>query len=445
MPAIEPADAPGPTQPTGIEQTGKLYYGWIIVGVMAVTGAAAMAMGTLNFGLFIKPMGDDLGIGRSIFGWSQTGRMVASSATSPIVGYLIDRFGSRVLLPVAATVTGLSMIGLAFMEHSWQLILLFVLMGFVGMSGPGALVTSVPVLKWFVRNRGKAVAYMSLGVPIGAVIFIPLTQVFIDSWGWREAWIGLAIIGMAIIVPLSLILVRRQPEDMGLLPDGAPRRAFAPPGPSRATQRTDEQSWTPGEAVHSIVFWRLVAVFGIMMLGMGTIGVHRIPAFMDRGLDATLISFATAIDAVCSGVSTFSMGLLVSRFPARFLGAMGFAFLATAGVLTIYATNLPVMFLSMALFGMGIGGMMFLQSYIWADYFGRESLGRIRGIVTPMTLLIGGAGAPIAGYVHDAVGSYDTIWWAGVGLMITATVVMVTTKRPRRPAARRDSLRGEVS
>ena len=85
------------------------YYGWIIVYVMASAGAVSMAMGSLNFGLFVKPMGDDLGFGRAYFGWAQTARQVSSSVTSPTVGWLLDRYGSRILLPVAATITGCSM------------------------------------------------------------------------------------------------------------------------------------------------------------------------------------------------------------------------------------------------------------------------------------------------------------------------------------------------
>ena len=440
MPISETERAPERPQ---APPTPKLYYGWVIVAVMAVTGAATMGMATLNFGLFIKPMGDNLGIGRAMFGWAQTARQVGSSATAPLVGGLIDRFGARILLPFAALVTGGAMIGLGHLQHSWQLLLLFGVMGLVGMSGPGALVTSVPVLKWFVRNRGKAVAFMSLGVPVGALTFIPLTQVFIDSFGWRDAWTILAILGMAIIVPLSLALVRRQPEDMGLLPDGAPARFEPHPRGTprqRAAAAIDETSWTAREAVHSPIFWRLVAIFAVVMLGMGTVGVHRIPSFMDRGLDATFISFATAFDAVSAGVSTFTMAFLVTRFPARILGAAGFTLLAIASILTIYADTLPIMFLSMAIFGMGIGGMMFLQNFLWADYFGRASLGAIRGIVTPVTLLVGGAGAPLAGYVRDITGSYNTIWWVGVGLMILAATVMATTTAPGKPEpARSDS------
>ena len=406
---------------------------------MASASAANMAMVTLNFGLFIKPMGDELGIGRATFGWASSARQFATSATSPIVGRLLDRFGARLMLPTAAVLTGAAMIWLSFSHHGWQLILIFALMGLVGMSGPGALMSSVPVLKWFVRNRGKAVAFMSLGIPIGALIFVPLTQVFIDWWTWRGALVALALIGVAVVAPMSLIVVRRQPEDMGLRPDGAAAPAAGHTGTAKGA--TDEESWTAKEAMRSGAFWRLVTVFSIVSLGVGTLGVHRIPSFMDRGLDARLVSFATAFDAVCAGISVFTMGFLVRKYSPALLGAVGFLLLGIASVLTIYATSVPVMFISMAVFGLGIGGQMFLQNFLWADYFGRRHLGSIRGIVTPVTLIIGGIGAPVAGYVRDATGSYDSIWWGGVVLMLIGALALVTTRTPRKPEGLEAALR----
>jgi MFS family permease len=401
---------------------GRIYYGWVIVAVMGTTGAVSMAMGTLNFGLFIKPMGDELGIGRSTFGWAATARQFSSSVTSPIIGPLIDRYGVRIMLPIAALFTGGAMIGLAYVEHAWQLVLWFSVMGLVGMSGPGALVTSVPVLKWFVRNRGKAVAFMSLGIPAGALVFVPLTQVLIDHVGWR--------------VPVSLIFVRRQPEDVGLLPDGdVPDEVAVVTGPR--WHMAEELSFTSGQAVRTINFWSLVVVFSMVMLAMGIIGVHRIPAFLNRGVDAGLVSLATAFDAVVAGVATFAFGFSVRKVPVRFLGCLGFIFLAIASVITIYADNFALVFISMAVFGAGVGGMMFLHSYIWAEYFGREHLGSIRGLVMPINLVVGGAGAPIAGYVHESTGSYDSVWWVGVGLMIAAAVLVLLTRAPRSPAVSR--------
>ncbi|MDA1258495.1 MAG: MFS transporter [Chloroflexi bacterium] len=249
------------------------------------------------------------------------------------------------------------------------------------------------------RNRGKAVAFMSLGIPAGALIFVPLTQLLIDQVGWRNAWIWLAIMGMVVIIPISLIFVRRQPEDIGLLPDGDDP---VDSGSQAVRGRmVAEISFTASEAVRTVNFWSLVVVFSMVMLATGPIGVHRIPAFLDRGVDAGLVSLATAFDAVVAGAATFAFGFSVRKVPARFLGSSGFIFLAVASVITIYADNFGLVFLSMAVFGAGIGGMIFLQTYIWAEYFGREHLGSIRGLVMPINLIVGGTGAPVAGYVHD--------------------------------------------
>jgi predicted MFS family arabinose efflux permease len=308
-------------------------------------------------------------------------------------------------------------------------------MGIVGMSGPGALVTTVPVTKWFVRQRGQALAYMSLGVPVGGLLFVPLTQILIDVVGWRAAWVWLAIIGAGLIVPLALLFVRRQPEDMGLLPDGAAQLAAASTSQLATAPPPDERSWTRGEALRSATFWRLVVVFSLVMLAIGSVGVHRIPNFMDKGLDARLIAYATALDAAAAGLSTFATGLLTRRFPARFIGAGGFLLLMLASVLTILADDHLVMFVSMIIFGVGIGVMMLMQSFLWADYFGRRHQGSIRGAVMPITLVFSAAGAPIAGYVRDFTGSYVVIWLVAAGLMALGAVVLALTPSPQpRPA-----------
>jgi MFS family permease len=414
---------------------GKVFYGWVIVAVMAATSAASMAMGTLNFGLFVKPMGEELGIGRAVFGWAQTTRQVTSALTSPLVGALIDRFGSRLLLAGAALITGSALAGLGFITAGWQLVALFAVMGLVGMSGPGALVTTVPVAKWFVRQRGRAMAFASLGFPLGAVVFIPLTQLLIERYGWRNAWMLLAAAGTGMIVPLSLAFVRRAPEDLGLMPDGglpvtaAVTDADPPPEPNALPE---EQAWTPREALRTASFWQLTAAFSIVMLAVSSVGIHRIPHFMDRGLDPRLVSYATALDAVASGVSMFVMGMLVQRLPSRFLGAAGFALLAVATAFTTLAHTAPAMFLAMATFGAGIGGLFLLQNYVWADYFGRVHLGRIRGVVMPITLIASGIGAPLSGYIRDATGTYTGMWLAGIVLCLTGAGLLALTPPPRR-------------
>jgi MFS family permease len=409
----------------------KLFYGWIIVATMAVVGAVVPAMAMLNFGLFIKVMGEDLGIGRSMFGWAMTARQITGAVTGPVVGRLLDRFGSRIMLAIAVFVSAAGMIGLSRISNSWHLLVMFGIIGLMGLGGPGgSMITSVPIFKWFVQNRGKAIAYTALGSPIGALLFIPLTQILITSRGWREAWVILAILGAVIILPLSLIFIRRQPEDMGLLPDGL--SDVQTESLNSSPSRVKEVNWTAEEAVHTGTLWKLVIAFSLMNLATGSVGLHRIPAFMDRGLDPQMVSYATAFDALMAGISTFISGMVVRRFSAKYVCLIGFSCLGIATLLTIHAYSFPVMFLSVVFFGFGIGGMMFSNNFLWAEYYGRQNLGSILGIAAPVTVIIGGIGAPLAGYVYDAVGDYGPIWWVSVGLIVLSVIILFTVRAPRK-------------
>jgi MFS family permease len=259
--------------------------------------------------------------------------------------------------------------------------------------------------------------------------------VFIDKYTWQESWVILAFIGMGIIVPLSLLFLVREPEDMGLLPDGEKTSKTLESGKEGIHLSGIEKSWTAREAIRTFPMWTLTAAFSILSLGILTLALHRIPAFMDRGLDPSLVSLATAFDAVCAGVGSFTAGMLVRKIPAKIIGSSAFLMLAVASVMSIYAYDFWLMFWSMALFGLGIGTNMFNQNFIWAEYFGRTNLGSIRGIVMPINLFIGGLGAPAAGYVVDMTGSYDPAWWAGVALMLVAAVLFVVSNNPGEPQA----------
>ncbi len=402
---------------------------------MAVIGSFSMALATLNFGLFIRPMGDDLGISRGVFGLAQSARMITGAATSPIVGKIIDRIGSRFLLSLAAFITGSAHIGVAYIENGWQLIALFAMMVIVAIGGPANLITTVPIAKWFVHKRGRAMAIVTIGPFAGGVIFVPFTQFLIDTLGWRNAWIALAVIGAGTIILIAPLFIRRQPEDMGLSPDGG-RYADMPDEqsktqPQSTTNKQDtEVSWTLQEALHSYIFWRLTAVFSLVMLAISPAGLHRVPNFVDKGLEPGLIALAMALDAAVGGVSTFAIGLLSERIPIRFLGSLAFLALAIAILLTITSDSALLMFLSFALFGAGIGGMMMLNSFLWADYFGRTHLGSIRGFVMPFILFFSAVGAPLAGYVKDITGTYNNIWWISIILLLIATGALARTPRP---------------
>ena len=241
------------------------FYGWVIVATLFLVNFGTMATGTLNFGLFVIPMGEDLDMSRGFIGWSQTTRMVAGGISGFFLGRLLDRHGGRLLIVVASITTGACMVGLFFVQNSWQFLGLFTVMGLIGLSAPGGLLTSVPVAKWFVRQRGRALAMATMGLGMGGIAFMPITQILIDGVGWRSAWLILALVSVTLTAPLALIFLRKQPEDMGLLPDG---RAHVNPKLQRGQPR-EEIQWTAAQAMRTRTFWRLILFFGLLGLAAG--------------------------------------------------------------------------------------------------------------------------------------------------------------------------------
>ena len=412
----------------------RLFYGWVIVATMWVVNFSTMATGNLNFGLFILPMSNSLGMSRSQFGWAQTTRRVSASLSSFVVGRLIDRYGPRVFIPVAAIVIAVCLWLVSKTSAPWQVITLFGIVGVSGLATPNGIVTSVPVAKWFRRKRGRALAIATTGLGVGGIVFLPFTQFLIDNLGWRGAWATLSVIFIIIAAPIALIFLRRQPEDMGLLVDGdrsSPRVAEA----SGQSSNIDdpEIQWTVREALGTPALWKLMVVFAITGLAQGGASVHRIPYWVERGFDAQVVSFAFSADAAGAATMALISGWLADKLPIRYIAAGSFVGFTAAIFLMICGFNEIYLFASTITFGLSVGAGMVVHSYIFAAYFGREFLGSIRGIVLPVNLISAGIGAPLVGYLHDGLGTYIVAWWFLIALYAIGALLVVTITPPKHP------------
>ena len=152
-----------------------MFYGWVIVAVMWLVNFSTMATGNLSFGLFVIPMGGDLSMSRSQFGWAVTTRRMAAGLSSYFVGRLLDRYGPRVLIPVSAVLIGIGLMALSRVNAPWQVIVISGVLGMSGLAAPQNIMTSVPVAKWFQRKRGLALALATSGIGTGGRVFLPIT------------------------------------------------------------------------------------------------------------------------------------------------------------------------------------------------------------------------------------------------------------------------------
>jgi len=410
-----------------------MYYGWIIVATLAVVSFSLHAVAIFSFGLFVLPMTADLGITRAAIGLAPTVRSIGAGVSVVVVGRLLDRYGARILIPVAATVTAMAMVGLSVADQHWQVMVLFALIGLTGLTAGNNLMVTVPITKWFIRRRGRAISIAVAGLATGGVVFPIAHQALIDGIGWRATWVVSAVILVAISVPLPLFFVRRTPEDVGLNPDGD-----APVGRSSSTGSAmggAEESWTPRAALHAPAFWILAISFALLNFTVMGLLIHRIPFWVERGFDPVTVAGSFSVNGAAFILASLSVGGLLDRVPVRYVAIGGILLQAIALVWLLTSASGITLYGTGILFGAGLGSGAVVRGVIWATYFGRASVGTIRGLVGPVELVSNGVGPPAMGLVYDVTGAYTGAFWAAVVLMLASAVLMSTARPPRRSLA----------
>ena len=418
------------------KKRSPIFYGWWIVGSLFLTNFAVEATAIFSFAVFLKPMSEDLNMSRGLISWVLAGRRLATGAASFLVGRLIDRYGSRVLITAAAALAGMAIIGLGWVQNAWQFLALFILVGLSGITMPGNLLTSVPVQKWFVRQRGRATSFVTAGFGIGGMTFVIVHQQLIDAIGWRAAWVASGLFVIALVVPITWFVIKRQPEDMGLRPDGDAAPAESPGAGAGAAQAAqDEVSWTERQALRTVRLWQILAAYVLISFAMGGLQVHRFAFWEDRGYDRSLIASSFSLDAGFFFVGILSAGFLVERFHVRFVGAYAML-IAVGGIAATILLDAPwVLFVTAVALGIGQGTNAVVQVHIWPTYFGRAHIGAIRGYIVPGIVIAQALGAPFAGAFYDATGAYTVAFWTAAVMVALAALLLLAAAQPRHPQA----------
>ena len=411
-----------------------MFWGWWIVGGAVVAQFAAMGSAGAIAGVFLRPMTDELGWTAAEFTLGGSGAVLFGGVAGFVVGPLVDRHGARPLMLVGACIYAGAFLGMSRVEALWQFVVLSMLAGGAGFSMVGPLVSNVTLAKWFVVRRGWAIALGSSGVSLaGLVMPVTMTRV-VDAIGWRDAYAALAVAMFAIIVPVALIM-RRRPEDHGMLPDGLDPEAAAGVGAlaAEAQARDAANSYTRGEAVRTRAIWLLILGYGLNMMALSAVLVHAIPFMTDHGFTRGEAALAVAVNGGANLASKFAWGFLLQRVHVRWLGASALA-TSAAGVALMLALAplgaLPPMFAAFFCWGFGFGGTVPLSEFIFAKYFGRVHIGAVRGVGLPFTIVLGAAGPIVAGLWFDAAGSYEGAFAAFAGVYLAGALAILVSREP---------------
>jgi MFS family permease len=429
-----------------LRDTFPFYYGWIVVGASSTVVFARMAPAITTLTVLIFPISHQLGWSRTLIAGSVSAGALASLVLSPVVGWAIDRFGARPVLVVSVLVLGVAMISLA-----WATVPLTFYLAFA--AGRIVFHTSAPIgastvaARWFIRKRGRAIGMIFLFGAIGGVVFTMVASLVVESHGLKATWITMGLVVLVFSVAPSLLLVAERPEDIGLLPDGEPpdstdaekgAGAIVPVGvpdsPAtvlpRAQMTADTDSWTLGEAVRTKTFWLLVFMGFASFFVHTSIGVHMGAYFRDVGLGATSAALAVSLSWSVSAVGSLIWGWVTDRIDVRYAYSGMFLFQAGSTLYLIFVGGTLGVFLASGLFGIVSAGTNVVPSVIYANYFGRSSLGRIRGLGEVGVLLGQATGPVIAGILFDLRGGYSTIFTAFVVLALVCSLLVLKARAP---------------
>lgn len=414
----------------------RVYYGWWVVVAAFLMNVAASPTNAVAFSFFVTPMGEDLGWSRGDLSLGLLFRLAVAGVTSPVLGMLIDRVGARVLGTIAGVVAGLCVLALAFVQDLWMFYLLFAISGMSGFGGPaGQLLTIVPVSKWFIAHRGRALAIATVGMPLGTAMLVPGIQYIIGEYGWRTAWALSGIFVLSLAVPVCALLMRKDPESIGLLPDGAKPEARPLSLTGEVVEVSEEEhQWTASQVLRNATFWTLlasIALSGIVI--QGTL-VYRTSFWEDTGLSADLVAFGTALDPLTVVFSAMFFGLLAERVSTRLLGlfgGVGVAFsmvpmvLANGGAWTLFAHNLS--------WGLFMGANITVNNLIWPEYFGRRFLGTIRGMMFPVMVGSAAISTPMFALMLDESPREQLVWIVPLVAFVVSGALIYAARRPKRP------------
>jgi sugar phosphate permease len=411
------------------------FYGWYIVGAALV--AQFVAVGTQGWasGIFLKPMTEDLGWTREQYSLVQTVSTFVMGGVGFFIGAQIDRRGPRLLMFSGALISGTALIATSRVQELWQFYLLRGVAQTVGNAMIGNLVVNVTVAKWFVARRGMAIAISSAGLSLSGVVMVPVIGWWVSEFGWRSGWVLLGLVAFVLVLP-SCYVMRRAPEDMGLLPDGMTRaQAEAFSRLRKRASAVSEVQWTRPEAVRTSSLWMVILAYGLAQVGMGGNVLHSLPLLTDAGFSRSTGAWIFTAQAWSALIAKPFWGLLMDRFHARQLSAVTFVIIAFATVGTVAAAHTgSIAFASVVfvIYGLGAGGNQPLQETVWASYFGREHLGKIRAIAMPFSIVFGAGGPLLAGYLYDKTGDYVIAYSVFGGLALLGFLFIMLAKPPRR-------------
>ena len=426
------------TSTSGGSGSPRFFYGWYIVGVGILVNIAGTFAFSSTLSIFLKPITEELGVSRGAFSLIRSFEIGVAALIVPVLGPWIDRHGGRGVLVLGVLMEGTGLLLSSLVQSFWQFVFVRCSLVIAGEALLGSLVINVTIAQWFVRKRGRAMGIANLGTGI-AKLSIPLAAASLFVLvGWRYTWAIFGIVAPLLVVAPALIFIRRCPEDIGMRPDGD--KPLADHGASQLTAAdvaavhpsvvANEPTWTRSQAIRLPAFWVLVTTFGIASVGIAGLNLHIFSYVTDIGYSPLVAASFMSTIALTQLGSTLVWGMLADKFDIGKVSCVQFLIQGVGLVTAIASPRIEITYVGFFLYGTGLAGSFVLREVIWADFFGRSSLGTVRGLSMFFSHLFAASGAPFFGFLHDRTGNYNLSFTIFSCALFTSAFLVLLAKPP---------------
>ena len=396
----------------------------MVAGTLATTETVSWGILFYSFSVFLVPMQRDLGWSPAALTGGYSVGLLVSGIAAPFVGRWFDRHGPRALM-TAGSVLGVLLV------VAWSgvndLAAYYAIWAGIGLAMSATLYEPafVTLAHWFERDRGRAILLVTVAAGFASTIFLPLSAWLVDRLEWRPALLVLAAILAVVTVGPHALLLRRRPEDLGLLPDGGVRASHA----IAETLRPIRTGVPLRTAVREPAFWWLTTAFFLETLATVAVGVSLIPYLTERGDGAGFAAAATGLVGAAQVGSRVLATIFGGRLSQVALTATVFALQAVALVVLFGWQERTGVLVAVVLLGAGRGVVTLMRAGLTAELYGRAHYGAINGMLA-FFLTGARALAPIgAGTAYVVLGAYEPLLWMMAATSLLGACAMAGVRR----------------
>lgn len=430
------------------------YYGWLVLAMGSLSSAAGASVSQVVLGAIQVYIVEDTGWDIGTLSIAVTAGTWCSGALAPFAGRLADRYGPRVLVTAGLIVVGCSLLVLSNVDTStlWQFFAAYIVGRAISNPFLIGVVPRTANVNFFRRRRNITLAISGMSRPVGGAINIQVISLIAVTQSWRAAYGYVGLFLLALSIPVFVIM-RRSPEQIGMLPDGdRPTAAQARAGSGSRGGRapatpTPEFSWTVREAMRTRAYWCIAGTAILAVIASAGLGYVLVPYLVSESGPALSKPQAVGVGSLGAvlAMTTLAWGFLADKLGPRYCMVLTIAGAVLSGVFLMVGVNsVWTAYLFAVLWGFFSNTVGTLEHMLLAQYYGRGSFGAILGSLGPLQTTALGVAPVFGSYLFTFTGDYNIVFTVLMAMYAGAGALIFLAKAPRLPP-RAEAMQGETA